>query len=199
MPAAVQCRSTSTVTSVRLFRRRPVLFTYRGVSVGVEHIPFLLLWCAALWWAYQTMGEQYYEALEELELQQELQREMDLLAMSSGDAGAAATASLGGSGLAGGGRFFTGENAGADSSVFKKQKTMTEVASGQALPSQLLPDFWALFALGALATAHLVFVLSQHWSVAVLTALRYTAVDPAELLRAARSRSEEALSQLYLR
>jgi cation-transporting ATPase 13A1 len=125
---------------------------YRKVSTqGYEHLPFLILYCFAIYLCYQTIGEQYVEALskaENLEINiidpQERLRKTAESFLSANPAG---------TGLA------------AASSI--------AFTTAFFVPSQWIPGFWPSVFLGLVTIAHALLLLMQKWSIKFACFVKY--------------------------
>ncbi|ETV84154.1 hypothetical protein H257_03440 [Aphanomyces astaci] len=141
------------ITQLSLHRRRTNI---GNLEYGLEHVPFLLLHAYNLFWCYQTSGQPYAIALEELEesgfdIQRILNPPTDeVLAGLAASALSSASAA--------------GDATGADDVQIPP------------LPNPFLPGIAPLLCLLAVLCLHILMRLMQVWSTRVLTFIKYTPV-----------------------
>ncbi|CAM9406446.1 unnamed protein product, partial [Phaeothamnion confervicola] len=143
------------IKSLRLFREvnNDSFLPTRGFF-SREHVPFLVLYAWALRWCFMTIGEQYHDALARAEeFGMELPGSIDRQRTT-----------------------LNAMLAGVDITA-KDADIGVKIAS---LPSEHLPGFWALLALGLVAIAHALMMLLQHWSVNMRCLIRFRPVDAVE-------------------
>lgn len=139
-------------------KRITKLLLFRQVSTqGYEHVPFLLLYCIALYLCYHTIGEQYTEALSKAE-----NLEINIID-STERLRKTAEAFLGSNGAPS----ITGDSA---------VKAFTPAFF---VPSQWIPGFWPSVFLGIVAIFHALLMLMQRWSIRFATMVKYSRVTDA--------------------
>ena len=131
------------IKSLRLFRK--------VTTQGQEHIPFIILYCIALYLCYNTIGEQYTEALSKAE-----SLEINIVDSQEKLRQAAAT--------------FLGTGSLATASASPTASTFTP---SFFVPSQWIPGFWPSVFLGMVAIAHALLLLMQRWSLRFATMVKY--------------------------
>ncbi|KAF0694448.1 Aste57867_14681 [Aphanomyces stellatus] len=139
------------ITELSLHRRRTNI---GNMQYGLEHIPFLLLHAYNLYWCYQTSGQPYAIALEELEESGfDISR---ILNPPSEDELTGLAASV----LATGG-----------------VSSPNDDVQIPPLPNPFLPGIVPLLCLLAVVCLHILMRLMQVWSTRALTLIKYTSVS----------------------
>jgi manganese-transporting P-type ATPase len=151
------------------------LSLYKKISTqGYEHIPFLICYCIALYYCYQTVGEQYTEALskaENLEIniidpQERLRKTAESFLTTLSGA--------------------TTPNTPVNTNTF---------TPAFFVPSQWIPGFWPSVALGLLAIFHALLMLMQRWSISFACLVKYTSVNESNTATHARVKPQSHLGK----
>lgn len=148
-------------------KRIKSLSLFRKVATrGYEHAPFLLLYCIALYYCYQTIGEQYVEALSKAEnldinivdAQERLRRTAESFLSSEGKGS-------------------------VNGAVLNAQQS--SFTPSFFVPSQWVPGFVPSMFLGLTAIVHALMVLMQKWSIRFACLIKYREeIDPAKATHA---------------
>lgn len=137
------------IKSLRLFRK--------VATQGQEHIPFIVLYCIALYMCYNTIGEQYTEALSKAEsLEINIVDSQEKLRQAA--------------------EAFLGSVAAPASGVTPTTSTFTP---SFFVPSQWIPGFWPSIFLGLVAIFHALLLLMQRWSLRFATMIKYRPEESA--------------------
>ena len=190
----LQLSFPANIASVRVRKKRFNVF-----GRGLWHVPFLLAYVFALRACFETSGNPYKEALAHHQA-----RGYDPEVFNGGASGIAGGSSKkpatvvddwGGSAEDDGwGNLEADDDASNAESIANAQAAATDAATKASsdspasdteityetpptLPASWLPEFWAVAWFSALATAHVLTMFAQHWSVKFKAFVNYTPCD----------------------